>query len=187
MIYFTLPTNKGVAELAAAQAARQIVPFTDIAIGDGNGAPVVPNAGQNGLVNEVYRAPLSRIFIDPENPAWIVFEAIVPKDVGGWTAREIALIGGRNPGLVMAVGNYPVTEKSTLADGSGRELVIRMYVAYANTAAVSLIVSSQVYATEPTILQQIAAHEAKADPHPQYMNTARQAGGWAEQFYYAFN
>lgn len=173
MTYGTLPTPAGLAELAAAQAASQTVPFTHIAIGDGGGAPVsLPTNATTGLVHQVYLAGISAIYVDASNPTWVVYEAAVPEDVGGWTARELALIGGRVPGKVMAVGNYPVTEKTVPADGSGRALVVRMIVAYASTAAVSFAVNPQAYATAQSVTQAIAAHEAKTDPHPIYLTKA---------------
>lgn len=179
MTYGTLPTAAGVAELAAAQAASQTVPFTHIAIGDGNGAAVgLPTDETTGLVHEVYRAAISAISVDPDHPTWIVYEAAVPESVGGWTAREVGLIGGRVPGIVMAVGNYPVTEKTVPADGSGRAMIVRMIVAYSSTAAISFSVNPQAYATAQTVAQQIAAHEAKADPHPIYLTRAE-----ADSFY----
>lgn len=172
MTYFTLPTNAGLSELAAAQLAGQTVPFTHIALGDGNGAAVVPDATQNALVHEVCRVDISSISADPAHPSWLIFEAVVPEDVGGWTAREVALIGGRVPGLVMAVGNYPATEKTLLADGAGRALVVRMVVAYVNAAAVNLSINPQAYATEQSVLQAVASHEDRTDPHPQYLQSA---------------
>lgn len=176
--YYSLPTNGGLAELIAAQAANQTVPFTHIALGDGNGAATIPAPEQNALVNEVYRAPISSIRVHPDNANWLIFEAAIPEEDGGWDVREIGLIGGRVPGLMMAVGNYPLTEKPLPVDGQGRALVIYMIVAYASTAAIELTVSPHAYATEQSVLQAIAHHEAKPDPHPQYLTKAE-----ADAFY----
>lgn len=178
MSHFTIPTAAGLAELAAAQAANQIVPFTHIALGDGNGAPVNPAAGQLALVHEVGRYAISRVFTHPDHPTWFGFEVAVPESDGPWTVREVGLIGGRVPGLLMAVGSYPVTEKTSTADGAGRALIVRMYVAYADAAAVSLHVDPQAYATAQSVQQALAEHQASSDPHPQYLTKAE-----ADAFY----
>jgi phage-related tail fiber protein len=174
MSYYTIHTAAGLAEMAAAQVAQKAVPFTDLALGDGNGAAVLPD-GRTALVHEVYRAKISGIRQHPTNPAWFIFEAAVPEEVGGFTVRELALIGGRAGGITMAIGNYPTTEKPLPADGAPRALVFRMVVAYANAAQIDVMIDPQAYATAATVAQQIAEHEAKADPHPQY-TTAAEAG-----------
>ncbi|NIA00860.1 phage tail protein [Massilia sp. CCM 8734] len=177
--FFNVPTNGGLAELAAAHAAKQTARFTHLALGDGAGAATDPDAAQAGLVREVYRAEISSITVHPDHPTWLVFEAAIPENVGGWTVREIGLIGGRaSGGMLMAVGNYPATEKPLPVDGQGRALVIYMIVAYASVAAVDLTVSQYAYATERSVLNAIAAHEAKADPHPIYLTKAE-----ADAFY----
>ena len=178
MNYSTIPTNVGLAELAAAQVAGQVVPFTHIALGDGGGARPALDPAHAQLVHQVHLAEISSITRHPTEPNWFVFEAAVHEDVGGWTVREIALIGGRVPGLVMAVGDYPVTEKPAAGSGMGRALVVRMVVAFSAAAAASLEVSSQAYATAQSVLDAIALHEAKVDPHSIYLTKAE-----ADAFY----
>lgn len=178
MIYFNIPTTAGLAELADALGDTEGVPFTHIALGDGNGAPVVPAAGQVALVHEVHRVAISAIKRHDTDPSLVIFEAAVPEDVGGWTVRETGLIGGRVPGMLMAVGSYPAVEKTTMDDGHGRALVIRIVVKYVSAAAVSLTVDSQAYATAQSVLQAIEDHKDEADPHPQYLTKAE-----ADAFY----
>lgn len=178
MTYYTIPTLVGLAELAAAQAANETVPFTHIALGDGGGVPVFPTEDQAGLVNQVYLAPISNIKRHATEPTWVVFEAAVPEEVGGWDVRETALIGGRVPGKVMALGNYPLVEKTVMGNGASRAVLIHMIVAYANAAQVDLYVDPQAFITLESLLQAIADHEAKADPHPQYLTKSE-----ADAFY----
>ncbi|MYM70537.1 hypothetical protein GTP45_27545 [Pseudoduganella sp. FT55W] len=176
--YYSLITAAGLAELADAQVAREVVPFTHIAIGDGNGHATAPDENTAGLVNKVYQVEISSIKKDPTHPTWFIFEAAVPEDVGGWTARELALIGGRVPGKVMAVSNYPAVEKVAAADGSARAMIVRFYMEYVNGAVISLSVNPQAYATAQSVLQSIADHMAALDPHPQYLTKAE-----ADAFY----
>lgn len=176
--YLSILTPAGLAELAAATIAHQAVPFTHIDIGDGGGAFVTPDETTTGLVRKVYRAEISSIKPHPDHANWFIAEAAVPEDVGGWTARELALIGGRAGGLVIGVSNYPAVEKVVPADGSGRAMIVRFYFAYANAATISLYVSPAAYATGQSVLDAIAAHAAAGDPHPQYLTKAE-----ADAFY----
>lgn len=167
--YYSQLTAAGLAELTAAQIAGEAVEFTHIAVGDGGGAFVAPDDHTVGLVRQVALAEITSIRADPNHPTWFIAEAVIPEDVGGWTARELALIGGRAQDLVMAVSNYPEVEKISIGNGSARAMLIRMYFAYANAATISLYVSPQAYATGQTVADAIAAHKAEADPHPQYL------------------
>jgi phage-related tail fiber protein len=173
--FYSLPTPAGEAELAGALAAQQTVPFTHIAIGDGNGAPVIPD-GRTALVHQVDEVQITSIRQHAVHANWIILEAAVPEERGGYTIRELAVKGGRTPGTVLAVGNYPEVEKPPLASGAATAMILRMVVAFEHgTAAISLAVDPMAYATLQTVLDQIAAHEAKADPHPQYLTAAEGA------------
>jgi phage-related tail fiber protein len=171
--YFTLLTTSGAAAVINAQAAGTTVELTHLALGDGNGAPIVPTEAMTALKREVHRVPLSSITVDPENPSWLIVEAVVPTEVGGWTVREIGLIGGAAARL-LAVGNFPETYKPVLTEGSGRDLVIRMILQVGNASLVQLTVDPSVsVATHQALMNAIAAHEAKTDPHPQYLRKAQ--------------
>lgn len=166
--YYSLPTDAGKAELASALAAQQTVPFTHIAVGDGNGAAVVPD-GRAQLVHQVDIVPISSIRQHPANANWLVLEAAIPENRGGYTIRELAVIGGRKPGTVLAIGNYPSVDKAAPESGAASGLVLRMVVAFeSGTAAVNLVIDPQAYITLQGVLNQIAAHAGEADPHPQY-------------------
>lgn len=176
--YYSQLTAAGLAELAAATIANQAVPFTHIDIGDGGGAFVTPDDTTTGLVRKVHRAAISSIKPHPDHANWFVAEAAVPENVGGWTARELALIGGRAGNMVMGVSNYPAVEKVVPEDGTGRAMIVRFYFAYANAAAISLYVSPAAYATAQSVIDSIASHAAAADPHPIYLTKAE-----ADAFY----
>lgn len=175
MSFYTLLTALGAAEFINAQAGGVTVPFTHLALGDGNGAAVTPVESMTALVHEVHRVPISSVTVDPENPNWLVIEAVVPTTVGGWTVREIGLIGGGGAGnKLLAIGNFPDTYKPLLTEGSGRDLVVRMIVQVGNASVVQLTVDPSVsVATNQSIANAVAAHEAKAEPHDQYINVSQ--------------
>lgn len=166
--YYSLPTPAGEAELAAGLVADEKIPFTHFAIGDGNGAPVVPD-GRTQLVHQVDLVKITSKRVHPVHANWIVLEAAVPEENGGYWIRELATIGGRTPGTVLAVGNHPAIEKPAPGSGAAAAMILRMIIAFeSGTAAISMVIDPQAYVTLQTVLDQIAAHEAKADPHPQY-------------------
>lgn len=136
--YFTTLTHIGAALHANAQLQQTTVAWTHLVLGDGNGAEPVPNPAQTGVIREVDRLPISSIEPDPDNPSWIVIEAVIPADRGGYVVRETALMGGANGASCIAVGNYPSATKPLLTDGAGSELVIRVVVEIAHTATVTL-------------------------------------------------
>ena len=173
--YYTLLTAIGAAELINAQAFENTVPITHLAVGDGNGNPVVPTEGMIALVHEVHRVPVSSMTVDIDNPNWLVLEAVLPSTVGGWTIVELGLIGGSGAGnKLLAVGNFPATYKPLIAEGAAKDLVIRMIIEVSSSAIVNLTVNSGVaVATTASVANAIAAHEAKADPHPQYLTQPR--------------
>lgn len=169
--YYTLLTNIGAAEWVNAEVAGLTVPVTHLALGDGNGTPVTPTEAMPGLVNEVHRVPITSVTADIDNPNWLIFEAVIPAAIGGWTIREIGLIGGNSGGnKLLAIGNFPNTYKPVLAEGSAKDLVIRLIVEVGNAAIVNLTIDpSVVVATNQAIANAVAAHEAKPNPHPQYI------------------
>lgn len=173
--FYTLLTAIGAADFINAQAGGTTVPFTHLALGDGNGAAVTPLESMTTLVHEVHRVPISSVTADVSNPNWLVIEAVVPTTIGGWTVREIGLIGGGGAGnKLLAIGNFPDTYKPLLAEGSGRDLVVRMIVQVGNASVVQLTVDPSVaLATNQSIANAVAAHEAKADPHAQYIKASQ--------------
>lgn len=167
--YFTYMTPAGSAEFVSAMAESRPVDFSHLAVGDGGGSFVVPYDGMAGLVNEVHRVAISSLTPHPDNPAWLIIEAILPVDIGGFTIREIAAIGGAGQDVVMAVGNFPVTFKPLPDKNAGRDIVIEMIVYVGNAANVRLIVDPSVSsATNQSVANAISAHKLEVNPHPQY-------------------
>lgn len=172
MSFYTLLTTLGAAALTNAYAANTTVNLTHIAVGDGNGAAIVPAEGMTTLVREMHRVPLSSLAVDPDNPNWLVAEAVIPAAVGGWTVREVGIFTAG--GILLAVGNFPETYKPALAEGSARDLLIRMIFETSNAAQVTLQIDpAVVMATRKALDDAITAHEAKTDPHPQYLTAAK--------------
>lgn len=134
--YYTLLTTIGQAKIANAIALGQQVDWTEMAVGDGNGNPTTPNENQTQLVNEVYRAGINQLDVDPDNPNYMVAELIIPTNVGGWAVNEVGIFDAE--GDMVAVANFPATYKPQLEEGSGRDLVVRIIVQVSNASVVTL-------------------------------------------------
>ncbi|WP_426008322.1 phage tail protein [Aeromonas salmonicida] len=170
-IYFAIPTDAGQAKIANAIALGIPLKITHMAVGDGNGQPVTPNAAQTALIRENRRAPLNTLFQDPLNQAQLVAEQIIPEDVGNWWIREVGLFS--EDGTLIAVANCPDTYKPLLSSGAGRTQVIRIVLIVSDTSAVELKIDpSVVLATRKYVDDVMAAHKLSRD-HPDASETAK--------------
>lgn len=170
-IYFAIPTDAGQAKMANAIALGIPLKITHMAVGDGNGQPVTPNAAQTALVREKRRAPLNTLFQDPLNQAQLVAEQIIPEDVGDWWIREVGIFS--EDGTLIAVANCPDTYKPQLSSGAGRTQVIRLVLVVSDTSAVELKIDpSVVLATRRYVDDVMAAHKLSRD-HPNGTKTEK--------------
>ena len=168
--YFSIPTEIGEARIANALALGIPLKLTHMAVGDGNGVVPAPDRKQTALVKEQRRAPINTLDKDPKNPSQIIIEQVLPADVGGWWVREIGIFD--DAGNLCAVANCPPSYKPLLADGAGKDQVVRVVLLVASTAAVELKIDpAVVLATRKYADDAVTAHEQKADPHPQYVVT----------------
>lgn len=169
MAYSTILTDTGQQILANAEATNTKVDFAYIAVGDGNGVEPTPDPTQTTLVNEVWRGNVNNIYIDPDNPSWIVIEGIIPASDGGFWIREIGVFDSNN-NLVL-VGNYPSTYKPTLADGSSSDMYLRVILQTANTSVVNLTLDpSVVLADKQYVDNSIITHNTDPNAHPDILN-----------------
>lgn len=140
--YYALLTTIGAGKLANATALGTTLKITQLAVGDGGGNVPTPDASRTALVNEVRRAPLNQLSIDPANSAQIIAEQVIPEDVGGWWIREMGLYD--EAGALIAYANCAPSYKPQLAEGSGRTQTVRMVLIVSNTASVELKIDPSV-------------------------------------------
>ena len=155
--FYTILTAVGKAKIANAAVSGEKVELTEMALGDGGGSYYNPTEDQTELRNEVWRGPIGTVDIDMENPNWIIIQTVVPSQHGGFMIREAGVFD--NEGDLIAVGKYPETYKPAVADGSVKDLVIRMILEVSNVSSVMLQV-------DPTVVlatqQQVNEAEARA-------------------------
>ena len=163
-IYYGILTDLGQALLADAIASGAPLPLTYMAVGDGAGLPVTPQPEMTALVNEVHRAPLNQLFVDPTAANQIVAEMVMNETIGGFWIRELGLYD--ETGTLFAIANAPDSYKPLLEQGAGRALLTRMVLIVSDTAAVELIINPDtVMASRAYVEAKIAEHAASRD-HP---------------------
>ncbi|BBR81625.1 hypothetical protein WP4S18E06_06560 [Klebsiella quasipneumoniae] len=135
--YIAILTPAGEAKMAAAAISGEPVGFSHMGVGDGGGTPYQPYAEQTGLVNELYRAPLNRLVIADSGANVIRAEMVMFPLVGGFWLREAALYD--DDGVCLALASLPPSYKPLLAEGSGRQQAVNLWIAVNNTADVRLM------------------------------------------------
>ena len=140
--YYALLTTIGAGKLANATALGTTLKITQLAVGDGGGNVPTPDASRTQLVNEVRRAPLNRLSVDPANSAQIIAEQVIPEDVGGWWIREMGLYD--EAGALIAYANCAPSYKPQLAEGSGRTQTVRIVLIVSNASSVELKIDPSV-------------------------------------------
>lgn len=162
--FFTILTGVGRKKIAAALAEQKQIFLQTMVVGDGNGQYVEPSETQTKVVHEVWRGQLNTLKLAPENPAWVIAEAVLPEDIGGWYIREVGLVD--KDGDLIAIGKFPETYKPKLPAGASKQIVIRAVMEVTNATAVTLMIDpTVVVATREYVDFSIDEHE-KSRNHP---------------------
>lgn len=134
--FYTILTRVGLAKIANSQVTGKKVDLSFIAVGDGGGNYYNPTIDVTRLKREVWRGNIGSVANDETNNNWIVVETVIPAVDGGFFVREVGLFD--DAGDLIAIGKYPETYKPVLADGSAKDLYIRMIIEVSNASAVTL-------------------------------------------------
>lgn len=140
--FYVIITDAGQALLAAALAGGAPVELSQFAVGDGNGAAVTPNPAQTALLHELYRGNISSLHAEGNQ---IAAQAVIPKDSGGYTIREVGLYTAT--GVLFSVGNYPDQYKPVPGTGYAVKLDIRYLLQVEDTDCITLVVTGDDYLT----------------------------------------
>jgi len=154
-------TNLGAAKNANANALGQPWELTHMLIGDANGTDPAPAPGQTALVNQVYRAQLNQLYVSPTDANVLIAELVLPPNVGGWWIRELALED--EDGVFSAVAKCPPSYKPVLAQGSGRNQVVRMHVVTSGTANIQLKIDPSVVLATRAYVEGLTIRASQAD------------------------
>ncbi|WP_162472033.1 phage tail protein, partial [Clostridium ihumii] len=134
--FYTILTKLGKAKIANASALGTTLNLIKFKVGDSNGSYYNPMEDQQTLKNKVWEGPVSSITIDENNPNWIIIQAMIPGDIGGFMIREAGVFDSEDN--LIAIGKYPETYKPLASEGSSKDLFIKMILEVSNTASVTL-------------------------------------------------
>lgn len=136
-------TTLGLAKLASATPLNQLN-ISALAVGDGNGGYPTLDPSMTSLTNEVWRGTPSPPIRDQNSPNVLIFEAVIPPNVGGFTVREQAIFD--YAGDMIAIGQTSVVEKPLPNDATGVILTVRLHIQLDNAGQVDLF-----FQDDPTI------------------------------------
>lgn len=140
MDFYTLLTNGGKNRIARSYVDNSVLQLVAFAVGDGGDGYYDPDVNQTELINETYRGPISRIYIDNEYDNRLIVECAIPSNSGGYYIREIGIFdANRN---LFAIGRLPESYKPIEDEGSTRDFYIKVVLEVENLADKQLIIDS---------------------------------------------
>lgn len=156
--YYSTLTKIGLNAIARATTMNEKVKFSKFCIGD---AEIHPDVTTTALGHEVWQGSLSSIVVDENNPNWIVLTCIISATVGGFTIREVGIKD--EDGNLLAVASYPETYKPVLAEGAGKDLIVRVILEVSNTEVVELKIDPTVTLATRSDLEAIENKKANKE------------------------
>lgn len=118
--YYNLLTEVGTAKLTNATLMGDTLKLTTIKVSDGGedeGKETFPSESATSLVRDRWSGSITNLSVGPENPNWIVAEAVIPVDVGGFYITEFGLYDDQDE--LICIGKYPKTYKPKVQQNSG--------------------------------------------------------------------
>ena len=134
--FYTIITDIGKAKIANCISQATKVDFVKMKVGDGGGKYYNPIETQTDLINTVWEGDIGHVVVDKENPNWINIEVILPADVGGFMIREYGVFDSENN--LLAIAKCAETYKPVAAEGSTKELNMKMILAISNIDSITL-------------------------------------------------
>lgn len=169
--YFSILTEIGKAQLANAIAMGRKLNVTALKIGDGGedeGKETFPKEDDTNLKRVKATIPVNMIYGNEDNPHWVVFDSVLPDDVGGFYITELGLYDDDDN--LIAIGKYPKTYKAKRGDGISTSIDLEVICQIGNVEHVELKIDpAKVLATVNYVDKQFNDHEQAVNPHPQYL------------------
>ncbi|MCX4026613.1 phage tail protein [Endozoicomonas sp. SM1973] len=137
--YYSILTKTGQAQLTNTAALGSKLKLQTIKIGDGgddNGKETSPKESDIQLIRERWSGHINDLYVNPENQNWLVIEATIPDDDGGFYITEFGVYDDQNN--LIAIGKYPKTYKPNITEGSGSSLFLRVMLQVSNASQVDM-------------------------------------------------
>lgn len=153
--FYSLVTKIGQAQFANALALDQKVAFGTFVVGDGGGSVYEPSEDQTELKHEVWSGKITSLTIGENNPNELVVETYIPSNKGGFTIREFGIKD--SDGNLLVVGKHPETYKPIAADGTAKDITLRVILAISNASEVILKIDPSVQVATRQDLEKVKA------------------------------
>jgi len=142
MSFSTIFTTAGLTLMSQAASSGAALNITEMAVGDGNGVAVTPDPTQTGLVREMYRATINRVYRpDPSGaPTTYSAELVIPASEGGFVMREVGVF--LDDGTLFAVGNLPEAYKPEASEGAFADTVVRVDFIASNVDVITIVLDA---------------------------------------------
>ncbi len=140
--FYTILTTTGKAKIANSAALGTKVNFKTLKVGDGNGAYYEPTENQTSLINKVWEGNIGAVTVDDTNSNWIVTETTIPASDGGFFIREAGIFD--EDGDLIAIAKMAATYKPVAAEGTTKDLSIRIILEVSNSSSITLKVDPNV-------------------------------------------
>jgi hypothetical protein len=166
MDFYTLLTNGGKSRIVRSYADNSILELKSFAVGDGGDSYYDPDVNQSELINETYRGPISKIYVDTNYENRLIVECAIPSDSGGYYIREVGIFDANQN--LFAIGRIPESYKPVEDEGSTRDFYIKVVLEVENLEDRQLIIDSNVSLVSQDYLenshnQDVNAHYRKID------------------------
>ena len=177
--YFVLLTKVGQAQLSNAIAMGRKLNVSYVQLGDGGedgGKETNPTENDTQLKRQRGQVPVNAVFQHDSNPHWVVFQVVIPDDVGGFYITELGLFDDDDN--LIAIGKYPKTYKATLPDGISTSMDLDVICQIGNVENVELKIDpSKVLATvdyvEVNYMPKLVKTDAVNDDSSEKLATAK--------------
>lgn len=123
-------TEYGANAIAKAALEGRQVNITHVAVGDSNGEAQRPDPLQTKLIHECWRGEIKRYEINEFDPTQLVVVSVIPAEIGTFWIREVGIFDSE--GGLIAVGNFPPTQKVKDKTGAIQTLELRTYIQFSN-------------------------------------------------------
>lgn len=153
--FYSLVTKIGQASFANALALDQKVAFGTFAVGDGGGSVYDPSEDQTELKHEVWSGKITSLTIGENNPNELIVETYIPSNKGGFTIREFGIKD--SDGNLLVVGKHPETYKPVAADGTAKDITLRVILVISNASEVILKIDPSVQVATRQDLEKVRA------------------------------
>ncbi|ALV24553.1 phage tail-collar fiber protein (DUF3751 domain) [Campylobacter iguaniorum] len=137
--YYSLITNAGINKIIKANTTNEVIKLTKMQVGD---ADYEPTADQTALKSKKHQLSLNSVIADVDNPNQFIIEGVISSEVGGFAIREVGVFA--EDGSLFAIAKVPYTYKPTREQGAAKDLVIKITIAFDNSANLVIQVDNNI-------------------------------------------